>query len=267
MRSAFALLLIVTFGVSGCASWVVPGSIDDAAVIDAAVLDTAVVDSATGCALGDGTVCPFGTSCPAGDGCNTCACMRGTGLACTELACTHTCTSNAMCAPGESCSGTPGCSTPWTCQSGLTCTATVSTWCDCAGNTFTTPSGCPGRPINHTGPCETPIFDAGMCSMNGANCRTGRDCCSGYCMSRGAPFDVCAIPPPGMFGCGSALCHEGSEYCELTFSDTPGPDSFTCIPLPAVCGGTATCDCVQQNPCGRCQMLDSRTVSFLCQGG
>ena len=186
MPSRIALFSILSSLIAGgCASWVVPN--ERASTRDAAVSDASVTDASTGCLLPNGSVCPFGTSCPAGDGCNSCTCTAGGPLACTTEVCTTTCRSSADCAPGLACTGPAGCGTPWTCQPGSGCLTVLSTWCDCAGNTFSTPDGCPGRPYNHAGPCETPVADAGVCAPLGAICNTGSDCCTGYCMSRGAP--------------------------------------------------------------------------------
>ena len=53
-------------------------------------------------------------------------------------------------------------------------------------------------------------------------CNFGNECCSGYCMQHGAPFNTCEMPPAGMFGCGTTLCDLATQYCELTFSDVVG---------------------------------------------
>lgn len=253
--SRWCSLLLIACVVSACASTAVPND------------GAAPVDAANACLLPNGSSCPRGTSCPAGDGCNTCTCDRDGHVGCTLIACARICSTTAECPAGQECSGPPGCDVQWTCQHTL-CSSPMQSWCDCAGVTYTTANGCATRPFVHEGPCETPVMDAGTsCAPNAATCRTGADCCSGYCAERGAPLSACADPPAGMFGCGNILCRVGMEYCELTFSDVPTPDSATCRSR-ATCGaGAVTCDCVSPHPCGGCEVRDANTVSFRCPGG
>jgi hypothetical protein len=223
------------------------------------------VDAPPGCVLPNGDRCAVGATCPAGDGCNVCACRDGV-LACTGRACVTTCTSDADCPAGLGCAGAAGCATPWTCQH-LLCANVASTWCDCAGGTFSTATACARRPYAHTGACEmTPPPDAGTCLAPGSVCRSGDECCSGWCPPRGAPISTCATPPSGTVPCYDRVCDAATEYCELTYSDVPTPDSVTCRPLPSACGGAATCGCVS-HPCGPCEVRTSGALVFRCPGG
>ena len=243
---------------------------------------TVEVNSSSNCPLPRGSICPLGTTCPAGDGCNSCACGLDRVLRCTELACvpdagvTHdvppapvdagTCTSDADCPPGQGCDGPPGCGVPWTCVH-LLCASIASTWCDCAGHTFTTTTACARRPYAHVGVCETtPVADAGTCGAAGSNCTYGDDCCSGWCPQRGADVSVCATPRAGAIGCNFTTCDAATQYCELTYSDVPTPDSATCRPLPASCGGAAACGCAS-NACGGCAVRAPGVLTFRCPGG
>jgi hypothetical protein len=53
---------------------------------DLAATDSAAADTAAGCFYA-GTNHPVGSKFPAEDGCNTCTCLVGGGVACTEIAC------------------------------------------------------------------------------------------------------------------------------------------------------------------------------------
>jgi hypothetical protein len=241
---------------AACASYVVPAT-------DGAVPR----DAAGGCMLPNGGTCARGTSCPAGDGCNTCACSTSGALACTERACQRVCTTSADCPPGQQCAGSQGCDVQWTCQHTL-CSNPPMTWCGCDGQTYTTTNGCATRPFVHEGPCETPMADAGpSCLERGAMCNTSNECCTGYCMAHGAPFNTCETPPTGLFGCGTTLCNLDNEYCELTFSDVPTPDSALCRPRNMCTGVPVNCMCVAQHTCGGCNVIDANTVAFHCPGG
>jgi hypothetical protein len=255
--AALVAVVLVALVPWACASWVVPS--DGSAPSDGGPI--------RGCSLPGGGVCAYGQACPAGDGCNSCTCSPGGMLACTTAFCPTGCTTTRDCPLGQECAGGQGCGTPWTCQHTL-CAQVASTWCDCAGVTYTTPDACATRPYSHTGPCETPVADAGpTCAPLHAMCSTSEECCTGYCMPHGAPINTCETPPPGTFGCGNTTCSTATEYCELTYSDVPTPDSATCRPLGACASGAVTCSCVAQNPCGGCRIVDSHTVRFQCPGG
>jgi hypothetical protein len=143
------------------------------------------------------------------------------------------------------------------------------TWCGCDGQTYRTATGCATRPYVHEGACEMPPPPDGgpMCLPQGAACRFGNECCTGYCMEHGAPINTCETPPPGMFGCGTTLCDLATQYCELTFSDVPVPDSAICHSRDMCTGIPVSCECVTQHPCGGCTVLDANTVAFRCPGG
>ena len=260
-------LLALVF-TAACANLVTATATDASTDTDAAVTQDVPprADVSPGCTLPNGAHCPTGASCPAGDGCNHCSCSASGLVACTELACVQACASDADCPAGQGCDGAPGCGVPWRCAH-LTCASVASTWCDCAGNTFTTPTACAHRPYAHVGVCETTTMpDAGTCAPAGAVCQTGDDCCDGWCPIRGAVISACATPPAGTVPCNGALCNAATEYCELTYSDVPTPDSATCRPLPASCAGTASCGCAT-NPCGGCAVRAAGVLTFRCPGG
>ena len=69
------------------------------------------------------------------------------------------------------------------------------------------------------------------------------------CAAQQAGFDQNALggctPPPGTFGCGAHFCQLGGYYCILTPAGAPAtPATYGCNPLPAECGGQASCDCL-----------------------
>lgn len=118
-----------------------------------------------GCPLPDGRVCPVGQMCPL-DRCTVCFCAPDGSLRCTGGACppdsgvVRACQSNADCG-GALCMGPEGCGTRWTCATGpVGCTADLSPFCGCDGQTFYGSSSCPGRTYAHRGPCAT--ADAGV---------------------------------------------------------------------------------------------------------
>lgn len=89
--------------------------------------------------------------------------------------------------------------------------------------------------------------DAPVCACNGTTYPN-------RCEAQKAGWDVsnvAACPAPeGTFGCGPMFCAE-DHYCERTPRSSPnGADDFACVPLPAPCGPTPTCDCLDQEPCG-----------------
>ena len=63
-------------------------------------------------------------------------------------------------------------------------------------------------------------------------------------------FDV-SPPPPPLFECGDIACDPATTYCQIDTGgavDDAGGSQFSCRPLPASCGGTATCACAQSGP-------------------
>jgi hypothetical protein len=49
--------------------------------------------------------------------------------------------------------------------------------------------------------------------------------------------------PPGTIACDNSFCKVGTEYCETTIFDDV--ECSVCKPLPAACGGVASCACVE----------------------
>ncbi|HMF43827.1 MAG TPA: hypothetical protein VKQ32_24300, partial [Polyangia bacterium] len=143
-----------------------------------------------------------------------------------------TCTSSSGCSSTEFCDHSDNrcTSTPAFCQprpSG--CTAVVDPVCGCDGNVYGSPCL-----ANSAG---TDISDQGGCT-----------------------------PPQGMFACGPRFCMHGTQYCEAMLGPLPGnPGAYACHPLPAACGTTPTCACLQGTAqCGNCTMSAGGDLSTAC---
>ncbi len=214
-------------------------------------------------------VAPANDGATATDARTTSDTQPATDAGCMGAGCSIACQTSRDCPAGQICNGPPGCGVAWHCRGDVGCLTVESTWCDCAGNTFRTGNGCAERPYAHAGACEMPPppVDAGTCGADGSICRDGTQCCSGFCLEQGTVGGRCQRPPPGMFGCGTTLCTIGRDYCELTYSDVPQPDSMRCIAIPVSCGGRATCGCVTHTGCAPCEARDERTIVFRCPGG
>lgn len=95
---------------------------------------------------------------------------------------------------------------------------------------------------------------------------------SNECDANGAGVDVnagggCPLPV-GDFACGFRSCHELTDYCQRGVSDIGGePDTFTCKILPASCGTSPSCSCVQGEPCGSFCTANGLGVTLTCPGG
>jgi hypothetical protein len=79
------------------------------------------------------------------------------------------------------------------------------------------------------------------------------------------PADNCTT-----FPCGDATtCDIATEYCQRGVSDVGGePDTWTCLPLPAGCGDTPDCLCVQAENCGDlCDGDGPLGLRVTCPGG
>ncbi|MDC3955731.1 hypothetical protein KEG38_17840 [Polyangium jinanense] len=76
-------------------------------------------------------------------------------------------------------------------------------------------------------------------------------------------------PPEGLFPCGHNFCDKATEYCQKTTSDVAGyPDSYHCEPIPAACGSTPNCACLN-DPCFQfsCDSLSGGGILVTCPGG
>ncbi len=74
--------------------------------------------------------------------------------------------------------------------------------------------------------------------------------------------------PAGMFQCGPGFCSTGSEYCLIQAEYATS--GYQCVPTPATCAGSASCNCVEQPPCMNqpsCNQPPDGGVSWFCYSG
>jgi Kazal-type serine protease inhibitor domain len=146
--------------------------------------------------------------------------------------------------------------------------APVETSGNDGGSDSAVPQG--GRSCSPTLPCGS----AGYCDV-GAACGTTGTCallptsctdigqpacgCDGQtygnpCTAAAAGVSVATLgactPPPHptpngqLFACGKILCDAVTQYCQRAFGDVaPITETDTCLPLPASCAHTSSCDC------------------------
>ncbi|MBL8678970.1 MAG: hypothetical protein JNK05_07375 [Myxococcales bacterium] len=182
------------------------------------------------CELPGGGRCPAGTVCPAGDGCNTCQCPVGGGVAgCTLIGCVRdagpgpgACNSRTPCSDDQECVYTVGaCGVDGRC-SPLTDCAQNEMFCGCDGSSFRGCRNRPTRPAASMSPC-TGTADGGalancdllgapaLCEIEPGPCpaglvRTVVGTCFGECVppSRCAPFACTRGACPDRFRCDSS---------------------------------------------------------------
>ncbi len=69
------------------------------------------------------------------------------------------------------------------------------------------------------------------------------------CAANAAGQDVSGngcTPPKGTFYCGTTPCAEGTHFCWHYYSDTYGPDEYTCKLTPPECPSPVSCDCLKK---------------------
>lgn len=168
-------------------------------------------------------VCEFGgqlwspgQSFPSTDGCNTCTCVSGGMVACTEKACVGGCTYNgATYADGDSFWSSDGCNT-CTCSGGMVgCTKMACTGPGCwsegtyyePGAAFPSPDGC----------------NTCTCTGNGLAMCTLKACAPG-CSYEGATFPI-GESFPASDGCNTCTCTESGVACtEMACACDPKTD-------------------------------------------
>jgi hypothetical protein len=69
-----------------------------------------------------------------------------------------------------------------------------------------------------------------------------------------------------MFACGPRFCMRGTQYCEIMVGGAvTNPGNYACHNLPAGCGATPTCACLQGSAqCGNCTMSASGDLMTAC---
>lgn len=178
----------------------------------------------------------------------------------------RTCTRSAECAPGEACTGGPGCGVPWTCGPALgrPCTDDLAVFCGCDGQTFMDSSSCPGRPYRNPGACAGGDASVPGCNIRGTVCPVNTECRIDRCTScrcdlsgtvscRSLPG--CATPDAGVSPPSCTIqgvtCAVGEtcriDRCTACFCQRDG--NFRCTRNP---------DCMQGPDPGRCAPQDAR---------
>lgn len=113
-----------------------------------------------------------------------------------------------------------------------------------------------------TGGCDAPS-DPKLDQSCGAS--AAARCCLPPFDAAAPTFDAPVIDPSGKFACGKTSCDPATDYCEGDVGGIGG-DAYACRPLPAPCGGHATCGCVQSPHCPSCAEKDG-AVTLRCPVG
>jgi hypothetical protein len=105
------------------------------------------------------------------------------------------------------------------------------------------PDACP---LNATGAAPPGIVATPTCACD-------NQIYGGDCDAYSAGFDLnahgtCPVPT-GKFACGYTQCDTATQYCRRQ-PHTTGPETFSCLALPAACSGNQGCACLQAQPCG-----------------
>ncbi len=145
-------------------------------------------------------------------------------------------------------------SQPRTCGTiaGLTCPS--DQYCDYAADDC---GGADGAGVCRPRPSACDTIYRPVCGCRVPGNATNGVVYSNACEASAAGADVngtgACTPPAGTFSCGGQLCRTGAEYCERV---SPGPRPIdgpttidTCKPLPAGCGTTPGCACLD-GACG-----------------
>jgi hypothetical protein len=69
--------------------------------------------------------------------------------------------------------------------------------------------------------------------------------------------------PAGKFACGYTQCDLATRYCQRQ-PHTTGPDTFSCLPLPAACTSNRSCACLQAQPCGNACAVAGAGLTLTC---
>jgi hypothetical protein len=126
--------------------------------------------------------------------------------------------------------------------------------------------------------CGSGAIVSGMCMARPQACPATIELacgCDGVvyahpCLANAAGHDVDesgtgCTPPSGTFACGPRFCTHGTQYCEaMTGGPADAAGTYACRPLPAGCGSTPTCACLDSTPCGNCQMSANGDLTTRC---
>ena len=134
----------------------------------------------------------------------------------------------------------------------------LTDWCNWSGNNCDGVGTCQPRPMD----CAPP--ESVVCGCDGSLYRNQCEA-NGFGRVDTQPMTGCPTPS-GMFRCGIVLCMHGAQYCETraggSLSTFP---THTCRDLPAGCGATPTCACIQGTAqCGTCTVSAGGDLMMDC---
>jgi Kazal-type serine protease inhibitor domain len=145
---------------------------------------------------------------------------------------------------GTSCTSPSGCAT--------------AQYCDFSNNRCTGAFGsCQARPQGCTANVDP------VCGCDGV-------VYSNACLAAAAGTDISDLggctPPAGTFACGPRFCMRGTQFCEARVGGAvTNPGAYACQTLPAGCGGTPTCACLQgASQCTTCTVSNSCDATISC---
>ncbi len=210
--------------------------------------------------LYEGITYQVGDSFPAVDGCNTCSCESGGLIACTELGCVATCEDVAAASAdfveqAKVCD--PAATNP--------CTELVSGQLDCGCPTYVNPENAAAiaeLAATHDqyaelmcgpSPCDCASPSSAYCSANG-QCVDSYDGGAPACRVNGQDYPSGSSGFPGLFGCNTCVCNNGSLICTV---DDPCPSACPPDSVPgsqcAQCGPTDACEVIELTCLKVCQ--------------
>lgn len=135
------------------------------------------------------------------------------------------CTASYECGAGTQCRGPRGCTAAWACGAAIDCSGETIAYCDCDGQSFYAPIGCPGRAYAHPGACDAmgPLATAEELGIHDYDeppttqdrtCESNADCAGG---------EQCYGPP----GCGMPWRCERLRGCAGARAQLCGCDGET----------------------------------------
>jgi len=209
--------------------------------------DTCRVDSSgvPRCFGGGTPSCPYGYTGQPG-------CCIGAGASCQF---SSQCCSGMPCVPDDA--GVPRCTVPQCISLGASCTpgGTGASAC-CTGDCLAVSE------LSYACQMPSPVPDAGTdagtgCSLNGAGCSTGTQCCSGTC-SGGVCTTITCQPQGGACSANADCCsgyqctiNPGSTTGTCQVGQTCGSAGQSCSPSNLCCGEGSTLKCTDSSdiPC------------------